>query len=265
MLADAELLYVRGLAPEANYQFKHALIRDAAYEALLKSRRKDLHRLVARTIDEQFPALKEAHPEVLAGHWTEAGESARAIAAWRKAGEQAMQRSANEEATAHFRRGLTLIDALPDTPERTREHLTLQTALGSVLVLTKGLGAPEVREAYDYARLLCRQLGDTPQLFTVLIGLAQYYLQQEEMTTSIELAEQSLALAEKEQDTARMLVAHSRLGSSLFFRGHLLRARNIAFREWSCMTLIVIPPWLLFTGWPPACLVCRLGLGPCGI
>jgi class 3 adenylate cyclase/tetratricopeptide (TPR) repeat protein len=226
MLVDAELLYVQGLTPAANYQFKHALIRDAAYEALLKSRRRDLHLLVARTIDEQFPALKAAHPEVLAGHWTEAGESARAIAAWRKAGEQAMQRSANEEATAHFRRGLTLIDSLPDTPERTQEHLTLQSALGSVLVLTKGLGAPEVREAYDDARLLCRQLGDTPQLFTVLNGLAQYYLQQEEMTTSIELAEQSLALAEKEQDTARMLVAHSRLGSSLFFRGHLLRAEE---------------------------------------
>ena len=141
-----------------------------------------------------------------------------------------MQRSANEEATAHFRRGLTLIDTLPDTPERTQEHLTLQTALGSVLVLIKGLGAPEVREAYDYARLLCRQLGDTPQLFTVLNGLARYYLQQEEMTTSIELAEQSLALAEKEQDTARMLVAHSRLGSSLFFRGHLLRAEEHCVR-----------------------------------
>ena len=73
-LADAELLYVRGIAPDATYQFKHALIRDAAYEALLKSRRKELHRLVARTIDEKFPALKEAHPEVLARHWTEAGE-----------------------------------------------------------------------------------------------------------------------------------------------------------------------------------------------
>ena len=73
-LADAELLYVRGIAPDATYQFKHALIQDAAYEALLKSRRKELHLSVARTIDEQFPALKEAHPEVLARHWTEAGE-----------------------------------------------------------------------------------------------------------------------------------------------------------------------------------------------
>jgi predicted ATPase len=74
-LANADLLYVRGIAPEATYQFKHALIRDAAYEALLKSRRKELHRQVARMIDEKFPALKEMHPEFLARHWSEADES----------------------------------------------------------------------------------------------------------------------------------------------------------------------------------------------
>ena len=76
-LADAELIYVRGIPPEASYTFKHALIRDAAYEALLKSRRKELHRLVARTINEKFTALKEAHPEVLARHWTEAAKPSR--------------------------------------------------------------------------------------------------------------------------------------------------------------------------------------------
>src|SRR5215469_10011652 len=74
-LADADLLYVRGLAPEATYQFKHALIRDTAYEALLKSRRKELHGQVARTIGDEFPVLKEAHPELVARHWTDAGET----------------------------------------------------------------------------------------------------------------------------------------------------------------------------------------------
>ena len=92
---------MRGIPPEATYIFKHALIRDAAYEALLRSRRKDLHRLVARTIDEKFPALKETHPEVLARHWTEAGETEPAIAEWSRAGEaarsaQRVQRSAGE-------------------------------------------------------------------------------------------------------------------------------------------------------------------------
>ena len=93
-LTDADLLYVRGLAPDATYQFKHALIRDAAYEALLKSRRKELHRLVAQTIDEGFRDLKETHPEVLARHWTEAGEIEKAIAEWSRAGKAAQERNA---------------------------------------------------------------------------------------------------------------------------------------------------------------------------
>ncbi len=86
-LTDAELLYVRGIAPEATYQFKHALIRDAAYEALLKTRRKELHLSVARTIDAQFPGLKETNPEVLARHWSEAGETDAAITQWQRAAE----------------------------------------------------------------------------------------------------------------------------------------------------------------------------------
>jgi len=85
-LTDAELLYVRGIAPDASYLFKHALIRDAAYEALLRSRRKELHRLVARTIDEKFIGFREAHPEVLARHWTDAGEIEPAMAEWSRAG-----------------------------------------------------------------------------------------------------------------------------------------------------------------------------------
>jgi class 3 adenylate cyclase/tetratricopeptide (TPR) repeat protein len=225
-LTDAELLYVRGIAPESAYQFKHALIRDAAYEALLKSRRKELHLAVASAIASQFSVIEKAHPEVLAGHWTEAGEAEPAIAAWQRAGEQAMQRSANQEATAHFRRGLALSESLPDNTERAQMQLSLQVGLGSVLLITRGLGAHEPRDAFEKARLLSRGLDETPQLFQILNGLSGYYLQQEEMTTSIELAEQALALAEKEQDSARILIAHSRLGSSLFFRGNFSRAEE---------------------------------------
>src|SRR6202023_359770 len=108
-LADAELLYVRGIAPDATYQFRHALIRDAAYEALLKSRRKDLHRLVAQTIDEKFTALKEAHPEVLARHWTEAGENEPAIAEWSTAAKAAEARYAFREASVSYQRALALL------------------------------------------------------------------------------------------------------------------------------------------------------------
>jgi predicted ATPase len=93
-LAGAELIYSRGIAPEAQYQFKHALIQDAAYEALLKSRRGELHRRVAQTLTDKFVATAEAQPQLLARHWTGAGEAEPAIAAWQKAGEAADARSA---------------------------------------------------------------------------------------------------------------------------------------------------------------------------
>jgi predicted ATPase len=108
-LADAELLYVRGIPPDASYQFKHALIRDAAYEALLKSRRRDLHRRVARTIDEKFPVLKEVSPEVLARHWTEAGETQPAITEWTRAGKAAEARLAFSEALANYQQTVMLL------------------------------------------------------------------------------------------------------------------------------------------------------------
>jgi predicted ATPase len=137
-LTDAELLYVRGIAPDTTYQFKHALIQDAAYEALLKSRRKELHLLVARTIDEKFPALKEAHPEVLARHWTEAGQAEPAIAEWSRAGKRATDRHAYREAEQNYRAALAALSMLPESSDRDTGELTLQVALGVVMEATQG-------------------------------------------------------------------------------------------------------------------------------
>ncbi len=117
-LADAELIYARGIPPEATYQFKHSLVHDAAYEALLKSRRRDLHRRVAQTITEKFPAVAEAQPETLARHWTYSGDAEPAIAAWKKAGEAAEARRAFREAEEGYRQALAVLKTLPESPER---------------------------------------------------------------------------------------------------------------------------------------------------
>jgi len=116
-VADAELIYARGIPPEATYKFKHALIRDAAYEALLKSRRKDLHRLIAQTISEKFPAFKASRPEVLARHWAEAGETEEAIAEWSRASKAAEARNALVEALESLQQALALLNPLPESPE----------------------------------------------------------------------------------------------------------------------------------------------------
>ncbi|HEY2483195.1 MAG TPA: AAA family ATPase [Caulobacteraceae bacterium] len=163
-LAEADLIYARGLPPEATYQFKHALIQDAAYDALLKSRRRDLHAKVARTIVERFATLAEAQPELLARHWTEAGEAAPAVAAWKSAGDVAYARRAYKEAEGAYRQGLAMLSTAPESPERDSTELALASALNRVLQLTRGYAAPETVEAASRARLLAEKLGGISDL-----------------------------------------------------------------------------------------------------
>src|SRR5262249_8411698 len=137
-LVEAELLYQRGLSPQATYLFKHALIQDAAYQSLLKSTRQQYHQQIARVLEERFPELKESQPELLAHHYTEANLTSQPIPYWQKAGQRAFERSANQEAISHVTRGLELLKTLPDTPERAQQELTLQLTLGNPLIATKG-------------------------------------------------------------------------------------------------------------------------------
>src|SRR5204862_7582514 len=124
-LADADLINTRGQLPDVTYQFKHPLIRDAAYDALLKSKRRELHARVAHFIETKMPALADAQPQVLAPHWTDAGETERAIAAWAKAGKSADVRSAFREAEEAYRQVLILLATLPETAERNAHEIEL--------------------------------------------------------------------------------------------------------------------------------------------
>jgi predicted ATPase len=196
-LVEAELLYQRGLPPQASYLFKHALIQDTAYQSLLKSTRQQYHQQIAQVSDERFAEIKEIHPELLAYHYTEAGLVAQALPYWQRAGQRAAQRSAYVEAISHLTKGLELLKTLPDTPERAQQELTLQIALGGPFIATKGYTAPEVERVYSRARTLCQQVGETPQLFPVLMGLYRFYSARAEHETARELAEQLLALAQR--------------------------------------------------------------------
>jgi len=202
------------------------LIQDAAYQSLLKSTRQHYHRQIAQVLEEQFPETRETQPELLAHHYTEAGLIAHAIPYWQRAGQRAVERSANVEAVADLTKGLELLTALPDTPERAQQELTLQIALGSVLVATKGYGAPEVEQAYTRARELCQQVGETPQLFPVLRGLYVVYGSRGELQLAHELGEQLLTLAQRQQDLALLLVAHFSLGFTLGDLGEFAPARE---------------------------------------
>jgi TOMM system kinase/cyclase fusion protein len=218
-LVAAEFLYQRGLPPQATYLFKHALIQEAAYQSLLRSTRQQHHQHIAQVLEARFPEACSTQPELLAHHYTEAGLMAQAIHYWQRAGQRAVERSANLEAVAHLTKGLELLATLPDIPERAQQELDLQTTLGPALSNTRGPAAPEVLHAYARARTLCQQVGATPQLFQVLRGLWYFYLHRVELPTARELGEQLLTLAQRIGDPGLLLEAHYALGNTLNYLG----------------------------------------------
>jgi predicted ATPase len=221
---EAELVYQRGVPPQAAYTFKHALIQDAAYQSLLRSTRQQYHQRLARVLATQFPEAAETQPELLAHHYTEAGLITQAIPYWQQAGQKAVERSANVEAISHFTKGLELLKIPPDTPERAQHELTLQIALGVPLLATEGWGAPRMGHAYARARELCQHVGDTKQLGSALLGLWAFYLARAEPRTAHELGGQLLCLAQSAQDPTLLLEAHLALGNTLVWLGEFASA-----------------------------------------
>jgi class 3 adenylate cyclase/tetratricopeptide (TPR) repeat protein len=225
-LADAELLYVRGLAPEATYSFKHALIRDAAYEALLKSRRKELHGQVARTMKEKFLALTEVQPEVLARHWTDAGETEPAIAEWSRAGAAAQARNAFKEALKSYEQALTLLHLLPESSERDSRELELRQLVIGLLFATRGYGAPETVQATQRASELAEKTGNVAQFIGLVISRGISAFSSGELRTASKLADQALELARRERQATSLGFIHMLQLATWLQRGDLARAEE---------------------------------------
>ncbi len=225
-LVEAELLFRRGVLAQATYIFKHALIQEAAYESLLKSQRQQYHQQIAQALTEHFPQTVETRPELLAHHFTAAGLIAPAIPFWQKAGQHALQRSANLEAIVHLTRALELLKTLPDSSEKIQQELLLQITLGPGLIATRGFGATEVGEVYQRAGEICRQLGDTPLLFPALWGQWVYNLVRANLQTARALAEQILRLGESKNDDAMLVEGHWTLGNALFWLGNFANAEK---------------------------------------
>jgi tetratricopeptide (TPR) repeat protein len=225
-LTDAELLYARGFPPDATYVFKHALIRDAAYGTLLKSRRRELHVAIARALADRFPDTVETMPELLAHHFTEAGELETAWRQWQRAGELAVARSALLEAAGHFTTALELLGTLPDTQGRVQQALNLQVLLGQALAATRGYGARDVTDAFARARELARQAGGTPELLSVLFGLWTSIAGQGELGVARSLADELLVVAERAGMRTEMVWGHLAHGVNHYSLGELTAARE---------------------------------------
>ena len=208
-LVHAELAFCRGKPPDAIYTFKHALVRDAAYELLLKSRRQQLHCRIATVLRDRFPERAEAEPEVLAHHATEGGLFDDAVSSWYKAGLRANRRSAHDEAIAHLSKGLELLTQLPESPARDDREIDLQLAVGVPLADTRGYGAPETVAAYTRACELCAELGsETSKSFPALRGLCTGHRARGRMHTARALADQLIGIARELGNPSLLLEAH---------------------------------------------------------
>jgi class 3 adenylate cyclase/tetratricopeptide (TPR) repeat protein len=262
-----ELLYQRGRPPRSRYLFKHALIQDAAYQSLLKRTRQQYHQRVAKLLEDRFSEVASTQPELVAHHYTEANCSAEAIAYWQKAGAAAVRTSANVEAIEQFRRGLALVEALPDMRERAERELDLQMALGPALFATKAYGHPDIGRTYTRAWELCEQLKDDTRGSAALKGLQLYHQNHLQMEKSQHFAEEAMRVAERLGDAARLVGAHGALGVTLFFQGKLEPALeqfrrgfelfdpNMQFPDWpsshpgvQCQFWLMLISWML--GYP---------------
>jgi tetratricopeptide (TPR) repeat protein len=240
-----ELLHQRGRPPRSRYLFKHALIQDAAYQSLLKRTRQQYHERVAKLLEDRFPEVTSTQPELVAHHYTEANCPAQAIAYWHKAGAAAASKSANLEAIDQFRRGLALVDALPDMRERAERELDLQMALGPALYATKLHSHPDTGRTYARALELCRQLDDPSREFTALRGLFLHHQALLEMEKAWHFAEEALRVAERLDDAARLVGGHITVGGVLFFQGKLKPALAHLRRGFE-----MFDPNMQFPDWP---------------
>jgi predicted ATPase len=232
-LTEADILLVQGSAPQSEYRFKHALIQDAAYENLLKSRRQSLHRRIGEVLREQFTVAAAAEPELLAHHFSRAGVPEAAVEWWGKAGQQSLERSALMEATEQLTRALDLITKLPATAALRREEIKLQAALLTPLLNIKGYAAPETKAAVQRARLLIEQaetLGEPPEdqllLFSVLYVFWTTNYVAFNCDVCLELAAHFLKLAEQQEASAPVMVGHRLVAMSLLYAGHIAQGRE---------------------------------------
>ena len=236
-LEEAELMYRQNLFPQAKFTFKHALIQEAAYESLLKSRRRELHHHIAEVLENRFSATAESEPELLAHHYTQAARPERAIPYWQQAGQRALKRSANPEAISHLTQGLTLLHTLPEDPERDRKELAMQVGLSPAYMIMKGWGAVEVEQCSKRAQALSQKLGDGKSLYASTWGLCFNYFLRGQMNDSLEMGEKVLQMAYATDNPILHVGAHHAIGYSYHYRGDFTNALEHAEKGISLFNL----------------------------
>jgi class 3 adenylate cyclase/tetratricopeptide (TPR) repeat protein len=225
-LVRSELLFRRGEIPNAVYTFKHALVRDAAYTGLLKSRRAQMHGAMANALEQQFPEIVQTQPETLAHHLTEAGLTEKAIGYWLQAGKNAALRSANLEAIAHLQRGIEVTGHLPAGEGKDRSELDFQLVLGPCLSATHGPAADTALATFARARELCERLGQPPEYLQVMFWLATASVVRGELPQALDAIAGLPRAAEARGNQPALLNGIRGQGMILMFMGRIIEARE---------------------------------------
>ena len=225
-LTESGLAFRRGTPPEASYTFKHALVQDAAYNSLLKSRRQELHTRIAQVLEVDFPKTKDTEPELLAHHLTAAGQADAAVGYWQKAGKLAINRLALREAISHLSQGMQIIGTLTPSPARDVKELDLRTPLGTAWLAFKGWGAPEVWSSFHPALALAKSLGRGDALLPIYLGLCVYLLCHCRLAESLDWSNEILASAEGSGDLELLVVGHRATCMTYFYRGDFNESRE---------------------------------------
>jgi tetratricopeptide (TPR) repeat protein len=226
-LVTAELIFQRGAPPDAEYTFKHALVQDAAYSTLLRSRRVQLHARIVATFENHFPETVTAQPALLAQHCAKAGLADKAVVYWRKAGQQAMARSTMAEAEESYRQGLAMLNTLPESSERDTRELELCSALVSALQRTRGYSAPQTIEAGARVRVLAEKVGNLSQLVRQETRTWGAVLTAGNYAGAMTIADHILDLAQRQcHDTAHLAFAHYTQVQTRFYSGDLIGAEE---------------------------------------
>ena len=223
-LVRSELVFRRGEIPNAVYTFKHTLVRDAAYAALLRSRRVHLHAAIAKELEQNFPEVVHTQPEIIAYHYTQARNYERALHYWFEAGKQSAARSAHYEAIGHLKQGLNQIPNINEPMLRNKSELLLQISLGNSLRAIKGWSIDSVKHAYTRALQLCKESGLDEHILPAVFGLWTWNFVRASLGEAQALAEHLLKSAENVDNSVYNVLAHEALGFTLFAQGKFTAA-----------------------------------------
>ncbi|WP_158080067.1 adenylate/guanylate cyclase domain-containing protein [Archangium sp. Cb G35] len=230
-LIDAGLLVKQGVPPRVRYVFKHALIRDTAYESLLRKTRQQYHQQIMEALRTRFPEIAEAEPNVMAVHCEGAGLTWEAIRHWQRAAEQALSRAAFQEAVAHFEQALGLLKSLPDTLERAQKELPLQLSLGGALNCLRSWAHPSVNTTYERALQLAHQVDNFDRIAAIISGRWNFFVVLGEHAKAMESMQSLRALAEKTRDPFTHAVADGTAVAAHFLNGNHAQALEVALRS----------------------------------